>query len=156
MDPDVLREELVALLAGEAHMGFEDAIRDFPMAAINARAPNVGYTPWAILEHLRITQWDILEYIRDPGGHVSPEWPVGYWPAPDHDATADEYARTVEGFRTDLRALVDLVGDPSVDLFARLPDTPGHTILREVRLVGDHNAYHIGEFAILRQVMGTW
>ena len=150
-----LREELLGLLRGEAHMGFEEAIAAFPMDRINERPPNVPYTPWHILEHLRITQWDILEYVRNPD-HVSPDWPEGYWPAPDAEGTADDYERTVEAFRVDLRAIEELVRDRGVDLFAPIPHAPRHTILREVRLVGDHNAYHIGEFAILRQVMGTW
>ena len=150
-----LRKQLLGLLRGEAHMSFDDAVRGFPMASINVRPPNVSYTPWAILEHLRITQWDILEYIRNPD-HVSPEWPVGYWPDPAKEATPEEYEATVRGFRSDLREIEAMVRDDSTDLLAPLPHTAGHTILREVRLVGDHNAYHIGEFAILRQVMGTW
>lgn len=156
-DDRELRRQLIGLLRGtQAHMGFDDAIADFPMDAINGRAPNATYTPWHILEHLRITQWDILEYIRDPAHHVSPDWPVGYWPHPDREATPADFERTVEGFRSDLRALEAVVRDPATDLLAPLPQTPGHTILREVCLVGNHDSYHIGEFAVLRQVMGTW
>ena len=151
-----LRDQLRGLLRGEhVHMSFDDAVGGFPMECINDRPPNVPYTPWHILEHIRITQWDILEYIRNPE-HVSPEWPEGYWPHPDRKATPAEWETTVRSFRSDLRALEDLVRDPETDLLAPLPHTPGHTILREVRLVGNHNSYHVGEFAILRQVMGTW
>ncbi len=154
-DDRELRRQLLGLLRGEAHLGFEEAVRDFPTDAINLRPPNVPYTPWAILEHTRITQWDILEYIRYPE-HVSPEWPDGYWPDPDRQVTREEYEETLRGFRSDLHAIEELVRDPAIDLLAPLGHTPGHSILREVRLIGDHNAYHIGEFAILRQVMGTW
>ena len=151
-----LREQLLEALRGvDVHLGFDEAVEDFPMERINERPPPVPYTPWHILEHIRITQWDILEYIRDPG-HASPDWPVGYWPAPGAEATADEWEGTISSIRSDLRALEDLVRDPRTDLLAPLPHTPGHTILREVRLVGNHNSYHVGEFAILRQVMGTW
>ena len=117
--------------------------------------PNVPYTPWHLLEHIRITQGDILDYIRNRA-YLAPAWPEEYWP--DHAATArpKQFALTVEGFRSDRKALHELVADPATDLLAAIPNTPGHTILREVRLVADHNAYHIGEFAILRQVMGTW
>lgn len=156
IDVVILREQLLRLLEGkDAHMSFEEAVADFPDDAINTRAPNVAFSPWQLLEHLRITQWDILEYVRVPG-HVSPDWPVGYWPAPEALATSEQFAATVASFGTDQAALRALVGDPTTDLLAVLPGTPGHTILREVRIVADHNAYHVGEFAILRQVMGTW
>ena len=153
---DTLREQLLALLGGHgARMAFDDAVADFPPDAINAVPPNVGYTPWHLLEHLRITQWDILDYIvnRDYRGM---KWPDEYWPSPTATATAEQFAATIAGFRSDNQALCDLVADPATDLLAVIPNTPGHSILREVRVVGDHNSYHIGEFAVLRQVMGTW
>ncbi len=152
----ILREELLALIDGEgAHMPFDTAVADFPAVAVNRRPPNVPYTPWHLLEHIRIAQRDILDYIRDRA-YLAPDWPEEYWPARDATATPDEFARTVEGYRSDRAALRALVADPATDLLAVIPDTPDHTILREVRLVGDHNAYHIGEFAILRLVMGSW
>ena len=156
MTSSELRAEALAILdAADAHMSFDHAVADFPERAMNARPPSVDYTPWQLLEHLRITQWDILEYIRNPD-HVSPDWPIGYWPDRTATATPEGFAATVAAFRADLAALRELVADPSADLLAVLPDTPGHSVLREVRVVADHNAYHIGEFAILRQVMGSW
>jgi hypothetical protein len=154
--PATMRSEALAILDSvDAHMTFDDAVADFPEWAINARPPNVDYTPWQLLEHLRITQWDILEYIRNPE-HVSPDWPIGYWPDRDATATSAEFGATVAAFRADLAALRELVADPATDLLAAMPHTPGHSVMREVRIVADHNAYHIGEFAILRQVMGSW
>ncbi len=138
----------------DAHLPFDDAVEHFPASAINLRPPNVTYTPWHLLEHLRISQRDILEYARDPA-YVSPAWPEGYWPAPDAVATAAEFDRSIAAFRADHDALRALVMD-TPDLLAPIPHTPGHSLLREVRLAAAHNAYHIGEFAILRQVMGTW
>lgn len=156
MDMDVLRSELLELLAGDgAHMPLDEAVAAFPESALNVRPPNVPYTPWQLLEHVRIAQRDILDYIRDRA-YVEPSWPEGYWPAPDSTASADDLAATVAAIAADRRALHDLVADPGTDLFAVIPGTPGHTILREVRVVADHTAYHVGEFAILRQVMGTW
>ena len=126
-----------------------------PTTAINAFPPNVEYTPWHLLEHIRLTQADILDYIvnRD---YAEKEWPTEFWPARDATATADQFAATLAGFRADVATLRAIVADPATDLFATIPNTPGHTILREVRIVGEHNAYHVGEFAVLRQVMGTW
>jgi len=153
---DTLREQLLALIDGHgAHMPFDAAVADFPDDAINRLPPNVPYTPWHLLEHIRIAQRDILDYIRDRA-YLAPAWPEEYWPERDATATPEQFALTVEGFKSDRAALHALVAGSATDLLAVIPDTPGHTILREVRLVGDHNAYHIGESAILRQVMGTW
>lgn len=157
MQPDdALREQLLALLSGgHAHLDFDQAVADFPMEQINTPPPNVPYTPWHLLEHLRIAQWDILEFIRNPD-HVSPDWPAGYWPARDERADAARWHQTIEDFRADLQALRDLVADPDTDLTAPLPHAKDYTVVREILTVADHNAYHVGEFAILRQIMGTW
>jgi hypothetical protein len=155
-DEKALRAQLIRLLeADDAHMTFEEAVADFPDEAIDARPPNVGYTPWHLVEHLRITQLDILEYVRDPAW-VSPDWPIGYWPSPDATATRAQFDDSVDRFLADRAALCELVADPDWDLTAPIPHTPGHTLLREITIVADHNAYHVGEFAVLRQVMGTW
>ena len=156
IDTDILRAELVRLIDGlDAHMPFEEAVADFPADAMNRFPPNVAYTPWHLLEHLRITQADILDYIvnRDYEEIV---WPDSYWPARDATATPEQWQATIDGFLADAAALRDIVTDPATDLEATIPDTPGHTILREVRVAADHNAYHVGEFAVLRQIMGTW
>ena len=157
MDKDaVLRQHVLNLLrGGQASMTFDDAVADFPMDRINEQPPNVPYTPWHLLEHLRITQWDILDFVRNPN-YTEMKWPDAYWPAPD--ATADEAAwnETLRAFRADFAAVCALVTDPTTDLYATIPHGDGQTILREALLVADHNAYHTGEFAILRQVMGTW
>jgi hypothetical protein len=152
----VIREQLLALLhGGNAHMGFDRAVADFPLQAINEEPPNVSYTPWHILEHLRIAQWDILEFIRNPG-HESPDWPAGYWPSRDEQADAARWQQTIADFRADLEALTALVEDPDTDLTAPIPHAPDYTVFREILVAADHNAYHIGELAVLRQVMGTW
>jgi DinB superfamily len=157
MEPsEHIRRQLIELLEAEgAHMPFEAAVADFPAEGINRRVPDADYTPWHLLEHIRFAQVDILDYIRDRA-YLEPTWPDEYWPPRDATATLAEFRATLDAFRRDRAALRDLVADPATDLFAVLPDTPGHTIFREIRIVGAHNAYHIGEFAILRQVMGTW
>ncbi len=155
-DDTVLREHLLQALHGKnARFTFEDAVGSFPQAFINARPPNVPYTPWHLLEHIRIAQWDILEFVRNPE-HVSPKWPEGYWPAVDAEADGAMWEQSVAGILSDLEAIREMVRNPEIDLLAEIPHAPGYTILREVLLVADHNAFHIGEFAILRQVMGSW
>jgi hypothetical protein len=151
-----LREQLLHLLrGGNAHMTFDEAVADFPMEAINRRPPNVPYTPWHLLEHLRLAQWDILDFIRNPR-YQEMKWPDDYWPTPDAEADAAAWERTLAAFRADLNAVEAIASDPQTDLTATIPHGDGQTVLRELLLVADHNAYHIGEFAILRQVMGTW
>ena len=152
----VVREQLLFLLrGGNAHMNFDQAMADFPIQNINTKPPNVSYTPWYLLEHLRIAQWDILEFIRDPK-HVSPAWPEGYWPLETEEADQAKWEKTISDFHADMGTLQDMVAHPRTDLYAPIPHAPDYTILREILLVADHNAYHIGEFAILRQVMDNW
>jgi len=154
---DELRSQLVMLLRGrQAHMTFEEAVADFPDWAINECAPNVPYTPWHLVEHLRLTQWDMLRYIEDPTGHESPPWPVGYWPDPAARTDMAGFRKSVDGFRADLRAMEGVALDERRDLTAVLERTPGHTALRGLMIIGNHNSYHVGEFASLRQVMGSW
>jgi hypothetical protein len=115
----------------------------------------VPHTPWRLLEHMRIAQWDILEFSRDPG-HVSPAFPEGYWPEGDAPPEAQAWDRSVRAFRADLQAMQDLVRDPATDLFARIPHGDGQTVLREALLVADHNAYHLGQLVMLRRCLGIW
>jgi hypothetical protein len=156
MDMDALRRQLADLIDGVgAHMPFEEAVEDFPDEAMNRRAPNVDYTPWHLIEHLRLTQLDILQYVTDPA-YEEQTWPDDYWPDKAATATHDVWDATIRDFLADRATLRALVADPGRDLFAVIPGSPGHTLLREIRIDADHNAYHVGEFAILRQVMGTW
>ncbi len=151
-----MRQQLVRLLDwGDAHMTLDEAVADFPPEYMNARPPNVPYTPWHLLEHIRIAQWDILDFCRNPN-YQEMEWPREYWPARDEKADQARWDETLRQFRSDREELQRLATDPSVDLYARIPHGQGQTILREILLVADHNAYHIGEFAILRQIMGSW
>ncbi len=151
-----MRDQLVALLrGGGAHMGFTEAVADFPEAMINARPPNVAYTFWHLIEHLRLTQADILEYVTSPA-YRERAWPRDYWPAADARATVREWDESVAAFQRDLDAIVAIVSDPRTDLFGTVPSSREHTVLREALLVADHNAYHIGELGVLRQVADAW
>ena len=156
MSDEVLREQLLELLqGGNAHMDIDEAVSGFPPEAMNETAPNVSYTPWELLEHIRIAQWDILAFIQDPD-HVSPDWPEGYWPGEGERATERMWEKTVAQIRSDREALVELVRDPETDLTAPIPHAPAYSVVREVLIVADHAAFHLGEFALMREVMGTW
>ena len=151
-----LREHLVNLLGGRgAHVSFEQVIEDFPPELRGVRPAGLPFTAWRLLEHMRLAQWDILEFSRD-AKHVSPEFPKGYWP--ESDAPSDEAAwdQSVRAFQADLRAMRRLVKNPSTDLAARIPHGTGQTILREGFLIADHNAYHLGQLVLLRRLLGAW
>lgn len=148
-----LREQLLYLLGGGgAHIDFETVVKDFPLETINRKAEHMPYTPWQVLEHMRIAQWDILAFSRD-ASHVSPPWPEGYWPEEGREADEAAWNRSLEAFRADLEAIKALVEDPSTDLFAPIEHGTGQTILREALLVADHNAYHLGVLVTLKRVL---
>jgi hypothetical protein len=157
MDRDQsLREHLLYLLrGGGAHLDFDAAIAGLPAALRGARPPGVPHTPWRLLEHMRIAQWDILEFSRNPA-HVSPEFPEGYWPKGDAPPDGAAWDRSVAAFRADLQAMGDLVANPRTDLLAPLPHGQGQTVLREALLVADHNAYHLGQLVAVRRALGAW
>jgi hypothetical protein len=151
-----LRQQLAQnLRAGNAHMRFEDAVAEFPDAHINTRPENVDYSFWHLVEHLRLTQADILRYLTDPA-YTEPEWPRDYWPAKDAEATRTDWDTSVTGFLDDREALARMIEDAGTDILMPVPSHAEHTLLREVLIIIDHNAYHIGELAILRQVANAW
>ena len=150
-----LRDHLLSLLrGGNAHISFDDFVAGFPAKSCGQRIEGLPYTAWQVLEHMRIAQSDILEFCRD-AKHVSPKWPEGYWPKPDELGSAKLWQETVENFRVDLKQMGDLVSDPSTDLFAKIPHGTGQTILREVLLVADHNAYHLGVLVATDRILKT-
>jgi len=152
----LLREQLLQLLDGRhAHMTIEEAVEEFPPEAMNETPSNVTYTPWQLLEHIRIAQWDILEFIRDPE-HVSPDWPDGYWPAHSKQADEQMWENSVQRLLADREALAAIVRNPETELYAPLRHAPDYTILREILVVADHTAYHLGELGMMRQVLDAW
>jgi DinB superfamily len=152
----VLRKHLIYLLrGGGAHVDFDSAIAGLPAKLRGARPQGIPHTPWRLLEHMRIAQWDILEFSRDPR-HVSPDWPAGYWPKGDAPPNTSAWAQSVKAFRRDLKEMERLVSSSSTDLYARIPHGDGQTILREALLVADHNAYHLGELVVVRRLLNDW
>jgi len=150
-----LREHIVSLLTGgNAHISFDDFVKDFPVEKCGERIEGIPYTAWQVIEHMRIAQWDILEFSRD-AKHVSPKWPKGYWPAVDQVGNESLWNETVEKFRKDLQQMQDLVNDLATDLFAKIPHGSGQTILREALLVADHNANHLGALIVMARLLKT-
>ena len=150
-----LRQHLAKLLDWrDAHLDFDAVLRDWPAALRGARPPGAPHTPWQLLEHMRICQWDILEFSRNPAYQelkFSDYWPPA--PAPPSDA---DWGKSLRAFRRDLEAMKRLVADPRTDLFARIPWGSGQTVLREALLAADHNAYHLGQLLLVRRLQGAW
>ncbi len=149
----IVRDQLLALLrGGNAHMSFDDAVSGFPMEAVNTKVPHSSYTVWHLLEHMRIAQLDILEFVRNPN-YISPDFPVGYWPRTDETATSAIWEKTVSDIRGDLGALEGIVQDPHTDFFNPIPHAKGYTVFREILLAADHNSFHVGELVAVRRVL---
>lgn len=152
-DESALRDHLARFLDWDsAHLRFDDAVKDFPAEQRGTRPPGAPHSAWELLEHLRIGLWDIVEFSRD-AKHVSPPWPSGYWPptpAPPDEKAWDE---SVAAYQAALRALAAMASDGSNDLYARIPHGDGQTLLREILVAGDHNAYHVGQLVMLRRMI---
>jgi hypothetical protein len=151
-DDSIRKHVLFLLRGGGAHMSFDDFINSFPADLCNRQIEGLPYTPWQILEHMRLAQWDILEFSRD-ADHVSPEFPKGYWPNTDDLGNRELWQKTVDGFRNDLQQMESLLEDPSTDLHAKIPHGDGQTVLREALLIADHNAYHLGELVVMARIL---
>jgi uncharacterized damage-inducible protein DinB len=151
-----LRRQVVEYLgSSHAHVDFDATIRNFPPDRRGIRPPGAPHTAWQLLEHIRIAQWDILEFSRNPK-HLSPNWPSGYWPASDAPPNAKAWDQSVRAFRADRKAMQRLLRNPKTDITARIPHGTGQTTLREALLVMDHNAYHLGQLVMLSKMLNTW
>jgi hypothetical protein len=149
MNDEILRKQLVTLLkGGEAHGEVGKQVRAYPSTIAGLRIGSMPFTPWQLLEHMRIAQWDILKFCIDPD-HVSPKFPDGYWPEADKPPDLSHWDQTVTSFCRDLKSMTNLTMDPGMDLFSAIPHGQGQTLFREVLLVADHNAYHLGQLLLI-------
>ena len=155
-DHQALRAHLIRLLDWEdAHANFSTVLSGWPPELRGVRPASYPHTAWQLLEHLRICQWDILNFSRDPG-HVSPDFPSGYWPTEEAPPSDTAWDGCVAQLRRDLDEMKQLLADPAEDLFAPIAHGQGKTILREALLVADHNSYHLGQLLMLRRLLGNW
>ncbi|MDF7812066.1 DinB family protein [Hymenobacter sp. YC55] len=149
-------EELSNLLVqGNAHVTFEDACADVPPHLLNEAVPGLPYTVWQLAEHIRIAQWDIVEFSLDPN-HTSPKWPDDYWPATESKGDAASWQATLTQIKHDRDRFIGVLEDTSQDLFAPFPHGTGQTLFREALLIGDHTAYHTGQIILLRRMLKDW
>ena len=152
----VLREHVIELLNSRgAHTGFDDVVKNMPEKLRGVKPDGFPHSAWMLLEHLRLAQWDILEFSRNPK-HQSPGFPDGYWPKTPVPPDASAWDNCVNQFQHDLKEMIKLVQNPRTDLFARIPHGDGQTILREALILADHNSYHLGQLVDLRRGLGAW
>jgi len=148
-----LRQHIINLLTeGESHLDPRTVLEQFPHELCGHKPPGAPHSAWELLEHLRIAQWDILQFTLDPN-HISPKWPDECWPATDTPTTAGAWDESVKHFLADLDSIQQLICNPETNLMARIPHGTGQTFLREALLVADHNAYHLGQLVMLRRVL---
>src|SRR4030095_11750279 len=153
---DPVREQVIRLLqGGQAHLTLDDVLKNFPPRLRGLKPAGAPHSAWQLLEHMRIAQWDILEFSRN-GKHVSPKWPEGYWPASDRPPTDAVWKKSISAIKRDCRAMQKLVENPRTDLYSKIPHGTGQNILREALLIADHNAYHIGQLLLVRRLLGSW
>lgn len=148
MKDEILKEQLVQLLrGGYAHRPHKDLIENFPEEKINKKIPGIDYTAYELMEHMRIAQWDILEFTKDQT-FKSPDWPEGYWPEKNSEATLKEWDKSVKQFFTDQYEIESIVNNDQIDLTDQLPEAEDYNYLREIFLVAAHNSYHLGQLVV--------
>ena len=151
-----LRDHIVSLLkGGSAHATFDDAVKNIPEKLWGVKLEGLPHSAWMLLEHLRIAQWDILEFCRN-ARYKAPKWPDEYWPAEEAPPNDRAWDKSIQQFRKEAKTMQELVGNSKTDLFAKIEWGEGQTILREALLVADHNAYHIAQLVDLRRLLGAW
>jgi hypothetical protein len=152
-----LRKQLIALLkGGQAHATLADAVAQFPANRIGERPEGLPYSAWQLLEHMRITLHDLLEFVTN-SEYVELEWPSGYWPEDQTPRKGESWNATVKAIQADMKSFEALVHSPDSNLYATIPwGKNGETLLREVLLAADHTSYHIGELIVLRRLLGIW
>ena len=149
----VIKKQLLFILrGGNAHIPVKRAVNNFPVKLINKKLPGLSYTPWHLVEHLRRAQDDIIRFIKEPE-YESPEWPDGFWPAQDETADEKKWKKSVDEFFEGLDEMEKFVKDDKADLYAPLPHADQYTIFREILVLADHNAYHVGQLMMFKKLL---
>lgn len=151
-----LRDQLVQMIAGEhAHVSLDNALKGIPQKATGIRPDRVPYSVWQLAEHIRITQWDIVKFSSDPE-HISPPWPVGYWPEKEAPEDPQAWKQCLASIRKDREMMIEMILDPETDIMKPFPYGDGQNLLREALLIIDHTSYHTGEIIVVRRLLGIW
>ena len=140
---------------GNAHASFEDAVKNIPENQLGVIPEGLPYSIWQLTEHIRIVQWDLLEFSRNPR-HKSPKWPEGFWPKDPAPPDKQAWKRSMEQIRADRKAFIDLLHDAGEDIYTPFSYGDGQSLFREALVLADHTSYHSGEILVLRRLLGNW
>jgi len=153
---EVIINELIKLLnGGNAHASFEEAIKSLPFSILGTKVDQLPYTIWQLIEHIRITQWDILEFSKSPS-HESPEWPDEYWPEHLKPIDETEWKGSLQQIQNDKQEFIELLKNRSNNIYESFPYGSGQNLIREGMLIADHTSYHIGQIILIRKLLGDW
>ena len=152
---EVVKQLKELILKGNAHATLEDALANIPKAALGKVPAKLPYSIWQLAEHIRITQWDILEFSKD-AKHKSPKWPDEYWPKEKAPKEANAFEKCVKQIKKDRKEFITLLEKEDTDLYTPFPHGQGQNLLREAMLIADHTSYHVGEIIVIRRLLGNW
>ncbi|WP_439482636.1 hypothetical protein [Cyclobacterium plantarum] len=154
IETQVLRQHLIESLSGvKAHITFDQVVVDFPLDAINRKVAGIPHSPWDLVEHMRLAQRDIIDFIQYPN-YREMKWPDDYWPNAETDTKT--WNESIVGFMADRNALIRLIEDKSINLFAPIAHVPDYTIFREIIIMANHHSYHTGQLLYLKRVFKSW
>ncbi len=152
----ILRNQLIPFLRGQgAHVDFASAVKDFPAEHCGTRPANCPHSAWELVQHIRFTLHDLVDFCTNPN-YTEPNWPRDYWPAQPAPPGKEAWREAVAAVQQDIETFERLVGEPSSNLYAKIPWGDGQNLLREVLLAGDHTSYHTGQIVLIRQLLGIW
>lgn len=152
----ILVQNLVDLIEkGNAHISLDSALENIPFAVLGEKPGKLPYTIWQITEHVRIAQWDILEFSRNPK-HISPEWPEGYWPKEKAPQSQGAWQKCVEKIKAERNSFIKLIENAGDSLFKPFEHGTGQSLLKEALVLADHNSYHCGEIIVIRRLLNVW
>ena len=151
----IIKELEAVLTKGNAHVTFEEAVKGISPALLGSVPNELPYSIWQLVEHIRITQWDILEFSRNPD-HQSPKWPDDYWPKERTPSDPNAWKESLDQVAADKKAFIGLLHGAGEQLYTRFPHGDGQTLLREALLIADHTSYHTGEIILLRRILDDW
>jgi hypothetical protein len=152
----ILVKNLVDLIEkGNAHISFDKALKNMPFALLGEKPGNLPYSIWQITEHIRIAQWDLLEFSRNPN-HVSPEWPDGYWPKESSPELEESWKQCIHQIQKDRASFIELIKNAGDKLYEPFEHGTGQSLLKEALVLADHNSYHTGEIIVVRRLLNAW
>ena len=155
-EQDTLVKNIVDLIEeGNAHVSLDDALKNIPFSLLGERPGKLPYSIWQLVEHVRIAQWDLLEFSRN-AKYVSPKWPDDYWPKEAAPKSVEDWKQCVKQISVDRKSFIELIQDAGENLYKPFEHGSGQSLLKEAFVLADHNSYHTGEIIVIRKLLNAW